>query len=75
MLIITILNSEEGPPTTIKLSFEKKIAVKQGSISDSQEDGIARTQVLDCYRNDTANIELGTLGGSFEILDLMKRTS
>ena len=58
MLKISISNSEEGPSTILRLSYESKIVAKQSSASDSKEDEAARTEVLDWNRNDTAFTEL-----------------
>ncbi len=34
---ITISSSEEGPPTAIKSSFERKIVVKQGNVTETTQ--------------------------------------
>jgi len=64
VLEITTLIPEEGPPTlAIYIIARQAIreilaAVKQSSTLNSQEGKVARTKVLDCYRNDTACPEL-----------------
>jgi len=57
----TISSSEEGPATNYKLSFERKIVVRQGSVTETPQSFLSCEACVELRRNgfDETNILTG----------------